>query len=102
VSHSPADLAAHDRVTFEGLMAGERWVFPSGRSELPVPIHSRLIVNTAEAAIDAAVAGVGVTRVLPYQAAVVLRMGLLALAVEQFEPAASPVSPVTLAARCCR
>jgi len=75
-------------------MAGDRWVFPSGRSEITVPIHSRLIVTTAEAAIDAAVAGLGLTRVLSYQTAGALRAGSLALALEQFEPASWPVNLV--------
>ena len=42
---------------------------PKSKRELRVPVHSRLSVNTAEAAIDAAAAGVGVTRVLSYQVA---------------------------------
>jgi hypothetical protein len=38
-----------------------------GRTQRPFPIHSRLVVSTAEAAIDAAVAGLGVTRSIDYQ-----------------------------------
>lgn len=91
---SPRELSTHDCITFEGLMAGDRWVFPSGRSEITIPVHSRLIVTTAEAAIDAAVAGLGVTRVLSYQAAGALRAGSLALALEQFEPEPWPVNLV--------
>jgi len=91
---NPRDLSAHECVAFEGLMASDRWVFPSGKSELSVPIHSRLIVTTAEAAIDAAVAGLGLTRVLSYQVAAALHAGSLALALEQFEPAPWPVNLV--------
>jgi DNA-binding transcriptional LysR family regulator len=94
VPQSPRELSGHDCVTFEGLMAEDRWVFPSGKSEITVPIHSRLIVTTAEAAVDAAVAGVGLTRVLSYQAAGALRAGSLALALEEFEPASWPVNLV--------
>ena len=43
----------------------ERWVFAGG---VEAPIKPRLIVNTAEAAVDAAVSGFGITRVLSYQA----------------------------------
>ena len=91
---NPRELSMHDCVTYEGLMAGDRWVFPSGRSEITVPVHSRLIVTTAEAAIDAAVAGLGLTRVLSYQAAVALRAGSLVLALEEFEPEPWPVNLV--------
>jgi len=90
----PGDLAAHDCVTFEVLTAPDAWTFPIGKSQTSVAIHSRLVVTTAEAAIDAAIAGVGVTRVLSYQVAAAIREGLLALALEAFEPAPWPVSLV--------
>jgi DNA-binding transcriptional LysR family regulator len=72
----------------------EFWTFKSGSSEISVPIRSRLVVNTAEAAIDAAVADVGVTRVLSYQAANAIRDGTLAIALREFEPTPLPVNLV--------
>jgi DNA-binding transcriptional LysR family regulator len=91
---SPRDLASHDCVTFDGLAAPEVWKFAAGKATLPVAVHSRLIVNTAEAAIDAAIAGAGVTRVLSYQAGSALHAGTLALVLEKFEPPPWPVSLV--------
>jgi DNA-binding transcriptional LysR family regulator len=91
---SPSDLATHDCVTFEGLMSPHTWTFRMGKADTPVAIHSRLVVNTAEAAIDAAIAGVGITRVLSYQIASAMRTGALALALEEFEPAPWPISLV--------
>ena len=91
---SPDELGAHDCITFEGLMSAEAWTFGAGKSAARVAIHSRLIVNTAEAAIDAAIAGLGVTRVLSYQIAAPFRAGTLALALEQFEPPPAPISLV--------
>lgn len=88
---NPSDLGTHDCVTFEGLMSPKAWIFSTGKSDLSVPIRSRLAVNTAEAAVDAAVAGIGVTRVLSYQIAGALEAGALALALEAFEPAPVPV-----------
>ena len=70
------------------------WTFKIGRSETSIAIRSRLIVTTAEAAIDAAVAGVGITRVLSYQIADAIEAGALALALRAFEPAPWPVSLV--------
>jgi DNA-binding transcriptional LysR family regulator len=84
---TPSDLTAHDCVTFDQLMSAEAWSFLDGKSEMAVAIHSRLVVNTADAAIDAAIAGVGITRVLSYQAASGLRDGTLVLPLESFEPA---------------
>jgi DNA-binding transcriptional LysR family regulator len=60
---APGELGAYDCITFEGLMSPAAWTFTTGKSDVSVPIHSRLTVNTAEAAIDAAIAGLGVTRV---------------------------------------
>jgi DNA-binding transcriptional LysR family regulator len=91
---SPADLRSHDCITFEGMTSPDRWMFATGKSQVSVPVRSRLIVNTAEAAIDAAIAGVGVTRVLSYQAANALRAGTLLRVLRRFEPAPMPVSLV--------
>jgi DNA-binding transcriptional LysR family regulator len=90
----PGDLAGHDCITFGGLTSAQEWIFTIGKSAKPVAIHSRLVVNTAEAAVDAAVASIGITRVLSYQAAAALRAGALTLALRAFEPAPSPVSLV--------
>lgn len=90
----PGDLGGHDCIAFEGLMSAPTWTFGTNRSAVSVAIRSRLVVNTAEAAIDAAIAGVGITRVLAYQVATALRAGDLVLALEDFEPAPWPVSLV--------
>ncbi len=52
----PGDLAAHDCVTFESMASMLSWTFTEGKHDLTVQIRSRLAVNTAEAAVDAAVA----------------------------------------------
>jgi DNA-binding transcriptional LysR family regulator len=90
VPRTPADLAAHDCITFEGIASPQAWSF----GERSVHIRSRLAVNGAEAAVDAAVAGLGVARLLSYQAAQALRSGTLAMALEEFEPPALPVHVV--------
>jgi DNA-binding transcriptional LysR family regulator len=61
---NPDELRSHDCITFEWLTSADAWTFKTGKSEASVAIHSRLVVNTAEAAIDAAIAGVGITRAL--------------------------------------
>ena len=94
VPKKPSELAAHDCITRTGLSSPEGWDFMSGNSEITVPIHSRLIVNTAEAAIDAAVASIGITRVLSYQAESAVRSGILTVALQAFEPEPWPVNLV--------
>ena len=65
-----------------------------GKSDLLIPIHSRLVVNTATAAINAAIAGLGITRVLYYQVASAVRAGALTVVLPGFEPTPWPVSLV--------
>ena len=90
----PPELAGHNCVTFEGLAAPATWSFGAGKAETTVPVRSRLQVNTAEAAIDAAIAGLGLTRVLSYQADAAARAGALRVVLEPFEPPPWPVSLV--------
>jgi DNA-binding transcriptional LysR family regulator len=94
VPKRPAELGAHDCITFEGMTRPASWRFPAGKSDVSVAIHSRLVVNTAEAAIDAAVGGLGITRVLSYQAVNAVQAGALAVVLRDFEPAPWPVSLV--------
>ena len=91
---TPDDLAGCACVTFEGLPPVAAWSFGAGAAAQTVPVRARLSVNTAEAALDAAMAGVGVTRVLAYQAAVSVAEGKLRVVLEDFEPAPVPVSLV--------
>jgi len=90
----PGELQAHQCVTFEALMSADSWYFKMDGAELAVPVHSRLVVNTAEAAIDAAIAGMGIARLLSYQIDSAQRAGLLNVVLRDFEAAAIPVSLV--------
>ena len=63
----PSDLCDHDCITFDRFASPHAWKFANGNGEILVPIRSRLTVSTAEAAIAAAVAGVGITRVMSYR-----------------------------------
>lgn len=71
--NTPDDLVAHDCITFENTLSAQSWSLHVGKTEKSFPVHSRLIVSTAEAATDAAVAGVGLTRMLDYQIAAQFR-----------------------------
>jgi DNA-binding transcriptional LysR family regulator len=91
VPETPKALAGHRCISFNTFSNAERWSF-SGRKTEIVAVEPRLIVNAADAAIDAAKAGLGVVRVLSYQADPSLADGSLRLLLEDFEPAAIPVS----------
>jgi DNA-binding transcriptional LysR family regulator len=94
VPGTPQALSSHACVTFDGLSSPANWTFGAGRAQETVAVHSRLVVNTAEAAIDAAAAGLGVTRVLSYQVAAARRAGQLEIVLADFEPEPWQVSLV--------
>jgi DNA-binding transcriptional LysR family regulator len=90
---TPADLAKHRCISFEGL-SSDTWTFAGDAGPVDVQVRPRLVVNTAEAAVDAAVAGLGVTRLLSYQAEAARQAKRLRIVLEKFEPAPAPVSLV--------
>jgi DNA-binding transcriptional LysR family regulator len=89
---APDDLNDHRCVTFSAMASGTSWLFKphGGQAKLAHPL-CRLHVNTAEAAIDAAIAGVGVTNVLSYQVARAVQDGKLQVILKDFEPPPIPV-----------
>lgn len=91
---TPDDLAGHDGIIFEGISGPAAWPFMVEGSERIAPVRTRLSVNTAEAAIDAALAGAGLVRVLSYQVATAVAAGRLVRLLGPFEPAPWPVSLV--------
>ena len=95
VPKRPEDLSALTSVTFDPLSSSQQaWIFRDSKSkrELRAPVRSRLSVNTAEAAIDGAAAGLGVTRVLSYQVAEAVLDGRIQIVLAEYEPAPLPVS----------
>jgi DNA-binding transcriptional LysR family regulator len=82
-----SELSDRDVIVSAGLGATDRWLF----ADAAVPLAPRLIVTTAEAAIEAAKDGLGITRVLSYQAADALGAGTLAALFTKPEDRAVPV-----------
>ena len=87
---TPAELERHDCIAFEGLYSSVRWTFAVAGAPVPVPIRPRLTVNTADAAISAAIAGSGITRVLSYQVAAAIESGTLQLILRSHAPEPMP------------
>ncbi len=90
---SPADLSAHDCISFDDGISGSSWAFDwrDAGKDLAGSLQPRLTVNTIEAAIDAAIAGVGLTRALSYQVADAIEQGRLQPVLGRFEPDPVPV-----------
>ncbi len=92
---TPAALTDHDCITFSTMPGGVRWVYASReRGRSAVRVAARLSVNTAEAAVDAAVAGLGITRVLSYQAEAAISRRKLVTVLEEFDDTDIPVHVV--------
>jgi DNA-binding transcriptional LysR family regulator len=87
----PADLSDHDVVAFSGIAGVEHWVFREAARDVNVAIRPRLVVSTAEAAIDTARAGFGLTRVLSYQAAEDVARGALLRVLPAYEGDEVPI-----------
>ncbi len=88
---APDELENHDSIMFEGVYSSNLWTFGSGEEAVVQPIKPRLAVNTADAAIAAAISGAGITRVLSYQVALPVTDGALELILRRFEPDPMPV-----------
>ena len=94
---TPADLARHDAIVFASSGAAQReWQFGASgtRRAQTIGLRSRFAVNSADAAIQYAEAGGGLTRVLAYQAADALKRGRLRIVLPQFELPALPINIV--------
>jgi DNA-binding transcriptional LysR family regulator len=92
VPKTPADLSAHDWIAYEELVLGSKWDFLLRGTRQIIPIPSRLVVNSVEAAVSAATAGAGIARVLSYQIDDLVGSGALVMLVEEYEPSPIPVS----------
>ncbi len=88
----PLDLQTHDCITFDNMAAPDAWRFADPKGDILIPVRSRLTVNTAETAIDAAIAGRGLLRMMHYKIEEGQRAGALELVLESFEPAPLPIN----------
>ena len=89
---SVADLARHDCVVYEEMGSTGRWDFASGWLDYAGPTRSRIVVNSAEASLSAALAGFGVAHLLSYQTGDALASGALRTVLDALSPPPLPVS----------
>ena len=88
---SPAELASHTIVAASAIGATSEWRFQRGDAASAVRITPRLTVTTNDAAIEATVRGLGISRLMSYQVAPQLASGELVLLLRDFEPPRMPV-----------
>ena len=87
----PEELARHAIVSASGVTPVSEWRFNEGGKPLLQRLQPRLRTTTNDSAIAAAVAGLGITRLLSYQVAAHVRSGALQILLEEFEGAPLPV-----------
>lgn len=94
VPQRPEDLARHTIVSASGVTPVPEWRFNEAGKPLLQRLQPRMRTTSNDSAIAAAVAGLGVTRLLSYQVASHVRRGALQVLLEDFESAPLPVHVV--------
>jgi DNA-binding transcriptional LysR family regulator len=98
VPASPAELGQHCLIASTGPRGADEWRF-GGRHEATDGARRRLRVNTVDAALFAAEAGLGLANFLSYQVSEALASGRLVEVLRPDQPASLPVSLLFEAAR---
>ena len=86
-----ADLHGHDLIVFERLAPNGEWRF-TAEGRPAIRCEPRLLTDSVEASVAAAVAGAGIARALSYQVVDHVRAGRLRYLLEALEPPAWPVN----------
>jgi DNA-binding transcriptional LysR family regulator len=90
----PRELSEHELISAAGVSTHPEWRFSVEGHTLAQRVQPRLRSTSNEAAITAAVAGLGIARLLSYQVAALLRNGTLVPVLEAFEPGDLPIHVV--------
>lgn len=92
IPRQPNDLAGHDGISFQGFATAPEWRYRGDSPAFAVEPRPKFAVNTTEAAIRAALAGIGIVRLLSYQVSDQLRSGELLELLADFAPEPLPVN----------
>ncbi|MDB4976927.1 MAG: Transcriptional regulator, LysR family protein [Myxococcaceae bacterium] len=87
----PAELLQHELIAFAGMGEPQAWSFQVEGKSLRIRPSPRLIVNSADLAIQAVSAGHGLTKVLSYQVAREVQEKRLRIVLADFEGPEVPV-----------
>ena len=89
--NTPEAIASHETIQFGAMTASPDWRFVDDGREIRVACTPRFTTNSADAAIQYAEQGGGLTRVLAYQAADAIKGGRLRVVLAKFEPPPLPI-----------
>jgi DNA-binding transcriptional LysR family regulator len=87
----PQAIASHQTIQFGATTTSPEWHFVENGSEVHIPCTPRFSTNSADAAIQYAEQGGGLTRVLAYQAAEAIKAGRLRIVLTKFEVPPLPI-----------
>jgi len=87
----PQDLAGHSIIAASGVTPNPEWRLMQDGEPLVVPLQARMTSTSNDAAIRACLQHFGLTRLLSYQVAGLLREGRLVRVLEEHEPTPLPV-----------
>jgi DNA-binding transcriptional LysR family regulator len=87
----PEAIASHQTIQFGAMTAAPEWHFVEDGRDIGVISAPRLVTNSADAAIQYAEQGGGLTRVLAYQAADAIKAGRLRIVLQKFETPPLPI-----------
>ncbi len=88
---TPEAIASHETIQFGATTASPDWHFAGDGNEIRIAPTPRLTTNSADAAIQYAEQGGGLTRVLAYQAAEAIKGGRLKIVLRKFEQPPIPI-----------
>jgi DNA-binding transcriptional LysR family regulator len=91
VPQHPADLLRHAIIAASGISPRIEWKFGAVDDPTMVRMRPRLMVTSNDSAMDAALAGVGICRLLSYQIADELAAGRLKIILAEYEESPWPV-----------
>ncbi len=94
IPQSPTALPNHSIISSRGVTASPHWSFECQGIQQLIKLKPKLTVTSNDAAIEAAVSGFGITRLLSYQVAPHLATGKLKIILENYEPPSKPVNVV--------
>ncbi len=98
VPATPAELARHRLILFTELSSSDAWRF-GAQGRQAVHVRPVLTVNTADAAVAAAEAGLGIALVMSYQASAAIAAGRLSAILDSQAPPPTAVSLLFQASR---
>ncbi len=90
--NTPSALIDHDAITFEGLDSTSQWRFYDNDNAFDVPVFSRVKANSTDIAVHSARQGLGIARVLSYQALPWLMSNELERVLHDYNPPPLPVN----------